>query len=124
MRRNDIIDLLKKKPGYEIVYLLLRGPQRRQDLADHIRADGGTLERWLNAASNKGLVTISADLRMNPQTQVEEKYVEVTLNRDIPDDLISVIESRGRRGFRNSVPEFTDTGVVHHWDDPHTLETK
>lgn len=122
MRRNDTIELLKKKPGYEVVYLLLRGPQRRQDLADHIDADGGTLARWLDAASNEGLVTISADLRTSPQTHVAEKYVEVTLNRTIPDDLIPVIESRGSRGFRTSVPEFTDTGVIHRWNDPHSLE--
>jgi len=117
MRRDDIINLLKKKPGYEIVYLLLRGPQRRQNLADHVGTDGGTLARWLRAASNEGLVTISIELRTNPQTQVKEKHVEVTLNCDLPDDLIPVIESRGRRGSRNTVEGFADKADVHIWDE-------
>jgi hypothetical protein len=124
MRRGDIINLLIKKPGYEIVYLLLRGPQRRQDLADHAGTDGGTLERWLKVASNEGLVTTSTFLRKNPRTQVAEKYVEVTLNCDLPNDLIPVIKSRGRHGPRSTVPDFTDEAKMHHWNDPYSLKAE
>jgi len=124
MRRNTITDLLKKTPGYEVVYLLLQGPQRRQDLAEHINTNGGTLTRWLNTAEDKDLVTVTTGLRTNPQTQVEEKYIEVQLNHDIPDDLIPMIKDRGHQGHRRDVPEFTDAGNFHYWADDFHIDSQ
>lgn len=115
MERDTITDLLKTRPGYEIVYLLLQSDQRQKDLAAYVDQDGGTLHRWLAEAEQEGLISRDTYLRDN------DKYVEYSLACTIPSDLISIIEDRGGNGPRDTRSNFADTAGCHVWTDPHSL---
>jgi len=115
MDKEDIIDLLKQRPGYEVAFLLLQSNQRRNELAAYAGTDGGTLQRWLNLAEQEGLIAKKTFLRN------EEKHVEYSLDCSIPSDLISVIEKRGGDGPRDTRKGFADTAGVHHWNDSHSF---
>lgn len=117
MRRKKLVALLKQRPGYEVVYLLIQSDRRRKELAEYSDSDGGTLQRWLDKAERKGLVTRDVFLDHN-----EEKCVEYSLDCDIPPDLVSVILDRGGHGPRDN-RDFADTAGVHHWSDPYSLDT-
>lgn len=115
MERREIIDLLKQRPGYEVVYLLLQSDSRRRELAEYADADGGTLQRWLDRAESEGLVKKNTFLRD------DEKVVEYSLDCTIHTELIPIIETRGGDGPRDTHDTFADTAGVHHWFDQHDL---
>lgn len=115
MYKEDIIDLLKQRPGYEVVFLLLQGDQRQNELAAYADTDGGTLLRWLDRAEQEGLITRKVFLKN------DDKHVEYSLYCSIPSELITVIEDRGGSGPRNAHGGFADTAGVHHWNDQHSL---
>lgn len=115
MHKEDIKHLLKQRPGYEVVFLLLQGDQRQKELAAYADTDGGTLLRWLDRAEEEGLIARDVFLRD------EEKHVEYSLDCSIPSELITVIEDRGGSGPRNAHGGFADTAGVHHWNDSHSL---
>lgn len=117
MRREEIIELLKQRPGYETVYLLLDSDRQRRELANYTDRDGGTLQRWLDQAVESGLVRKEAVLRDG------NSQVRYSLACEIPDDLHDVIEQRGGHGLRNQRRSFADTAAVHHWDDAYSLDS-
>jgi DNA-binding HxlR family transcriptional regulator len=112
MDKRDIIDLLKQRPGYEVVFLLLQSDQRRNELAAYAGTDGGTLQRWLNRAEQEDLIAKDTFLRN------DEKHVEYSLACSIPSELIPIIKKRGGNGPRDTRIEFADTAGVHNWNDP------
>ena len=117
MDRDEIVELLKQRPGYEVVYLLLESDQQRRELASYTNRDGGTLQRWLKQAEGAGLVEKEAVLRNG------EPQVRYSLTCDIPDDLHDVIVDRGGHGPRDKRNVFADTASVHHWRDSHSLDS-
>jgi len=117
MRKRKLAALLKKRPGYEVVYLLIQSDRRRKELAEYSDFDGGTLQRWLDKAEQEGLVT--RDVFLDDD---EEKCVEYSLDCAIPPDVVSVILNRGGNGPRDT-QDFTDAASIHHWDDPYSLDT-
>ena len=111
MDKEDIIDLLKQRPGYEVVFLLLQSDQRWNELAAYTGTSGGTLQRWLNLAEQEGFIAKDTFLHN------DEKHVEYSLDCSIPSELISIIEKRGGSGPRDARIEFADTAGIHHWND-------
>ena len=118
MHKADVIKLLKQKPGYELVYLLLQSDQRRKELAEHAGYDGGTLQRWLQRAEKEGLVKKHKSIRN------DEEYVEYSLACSIPSELIPIIEARGGAGPRAPRSDYADFGTIQEWIDPYSLETE
>jgi hypothetical protein len=116
MRRQEIVELLKQRPGYEAVYLLLDSDRQRRALAEYTNRDGGTLQRWLDDAIEAGLVQKEAVLRDG------DPQVRYSLACEIPDDLHDVIEQRGGHGPRDHRSNFADTAAVHMWNDPYSLD--
>lgn len=115
MDQETVIRLLKKRPGYEVVYLLLQSDQRRKQIAVYVGTDGGTLQRWLDDAEEEGLISKQTFLHN------EEKYVEYSLASTIPSDLRAVIEDRGESGPRDTRTDFANTASIHRWNDPHEI---
>ncbi|WP_123537905.1 hypothetical protein [Halosimplex salinum] len=115
MRKEDIIDLLKQRPGYEVVFLLLQSDQRRKELAAYAGTDGGTLQRWLSLAEQEGFIAKDTFLSN------DEKHVEYSLDCSIPSELISLIEERGGNGPRDTRTEFADTAGIHHWNNSNSF---
>jgi len=115
MDKEDIIDLLKQRPGYEVVFLLLQSDQRRKELAAYAGTDSGTLQRWLNLAEQEGFIAKDTSLRN------DEKHVEYSLDCSIPSELVPIVEKRGGSGPRDTRNEFADTAGIHHWNDSHSF---
>lgn len=115
MDEKTVIRLLKKRPGYEVVYLLLQSDQRRKRIAAYVGTDGGTLQRWLTEAEEEGLISKRTFLRN------EKKHVEYSLASTIPPALRDVIEDRGGSGQRDMRTDFADTASIHCWNDPHEM---
>jgi DNA-binding HxlR family transcriptional regulator len=115
MKNEDIVELLKQRPGYEVVFLLLQSDQRRKELAAYAGTDGGTLQRWLNLAEEEDFIVKNTILRN------DEKHVEYSLNCHIPSELVSIIKERGGSGPRDTRTAFADTAGVHHWNDSNSF---
>jgi DNA-binding HxlR family transcriptional regulator len=115
MNKADITKLLKQRPGYEVVFLLLQSDQRRKELAAYVGTDGGTLQRWLSLAEQEGLI------RKNTYLRDDEKHVEYSLDCSIPSELMPIIEDRGGSGPRDTQDDFADTVKVHHWSDDYSI---
>lgn len=118
MEHEEIVRLLKQRPGYEAVYKLRQSDQRRKDLAQYVGTSGGTLQRWIADADAAGLISTEKDL------VDDEVYVEISLSECIPDELVQVVEDRGGRGPRDDLGQFADIGgpsAMHHWKDSHSL---
>jgi DNA-binding HxlR family transcriptional regulator len=115
MKKEDIIGLLKQRPGYEVVFLLLQSDQRRKELAAYAGTDGGTLQRWLSLAEQQGFISKDTFLRN------DEKHVEYSLDCSIPSELVSLIEERGGSGPRDTRTEFADTAGIHHWNNSNSF---
>jgi hypothetical protein len=116
MRRQEIVELLKQRPGYEAVYLLLDSDRQRREIAEYTNRDGGTLQRWLDDAIEAGLIEKEAVLRDG------NSQVRYSLACEIPDDLHDVIEQRGGHGPRNQRSNFADSIAAHVWRDPYSLD--
>lgn len=116
MERDKIIDLLNQRPGYEVVYLLIKSERcRRIKLGEYVGTSGGTLERWLKRAKMEGLV------RKHTFIQADEKVVEYSLACSIPSDLIPIIKNRGGSGPRDEHGKFADVQGQNYWVDEHDL---
>lgn len=110
MNTGILVDLLYKKPGYVAVRALMDGPKRREKLADITKCNGGTLNRWIEAAEDQGVIDRTVSICN------EEKCVIVELRVDIPDSLVNEISHRGRKP-RHQQQDHADSRAAQHYLD-------
>lgn len=119
MENNTLCELLEKKPGYEAVHLLLQSDQRRQDIVDYVETTddiaGGTVQRWLEAAENEGLISVKLC------TENGRHEVLYSLDIAISNKFEKAIHKRGGKRGRGSDSNHADVANYSHWYDDYSI---
>lgn len=115
MDEDRIRTILKKKPGYEAVYLLLQSEQRRKDIVEYVETNsdisGGTIDRWLDTAVDSGL--ISPEIRSKDGRRDIVYSLAVKLSPSLREEIIH----RGGDGGRDNSDEHADNEGVTRYND-------
>ena len=119
MDNKTLYELLKKKPGYEAVYLLLQSDQRRQDIVDYVETSddisGGTVQRWLEVAQREGLISTKLC------TENGRHEVLYSLDIDLSTEVKNAVHKRGGKGGRDPDPAHMDVSNISHWFDDYSI---
>lgn len=115
MENHTLYKLLRQRPGFEVVHLLLLSDQYREDIATYVDTDGGTLQRWIDAAESAGLISLRFEREKNGPALI------VSLDTQLNDSCKEIIHSRGGAGPRGENRNHADVPNYDKWMDNYSL---